>query len=141
MEKLKHLDASHHLEAIDGAPHVLCIFERDDHMRKGQSRCLFRNGYFTYSQVIKYVYALFALLGLFFALLPILCPRQQMATSPLPIEVVAFPSISISNSSTVPLTNDGAKNPGGKVTKSPRQPLRPTATPVTSSAAQEPRHP
>ena len=64
---VKFLDSQTGLATSDGTPHVLCIFERDDFNRKEESRSLFRKGYFSYSQVIRYVYGLFACLGIFFA--------------------------------------------------------------------------
>lgn len=53
-------------------PHVLQIFAKDDYRTKSQSRSIFQRGHFSYSQVIKWVYGLFAILGLLFAAVPFL---------------------------------------------------------------------
>lgn len=78
---VKFLDSQHDLATSGGTPHVLCIFERDDFNRKGESRSLFRKGYFSYSQVIRYVYGLFACLGVFFAVVPFVTVKSTPTLS------------------------------------------------------------
>lgn len=68
---LRFLDASNRELTYDGKPHVLCIFEIDDFNTKGQSRSILRSGHFSYSQVISYVYLVFALIGILFACFPV----------------------------------------------------------------------
>jgi len=73
---IKYLDSLHEFADSEGVPHPLRIFERDDYLTSRQPRSVFRlKGHFSYSQVIKYVYGLFAALGLLLLLASFL-PHQ-----------------------------------------------------------------
>ena len=89
---IKFLDSQHDLPTSEGVPHVLCIFEHDDFNRRGESRSLFRKGYFSYSQVIRYVYGLFACLGIFFAVVPFLPTKQPPPPLSVQLQTVQAPA-------------------------------------------------
>jgi hypothetical protein len=88
---IKFLDSQHHLTADDGTPHVLCIFEHDDFERRREPRSLFRKGYFSYSQVIRYVYCLFACLGLFFSVVPFFSVRPDSVQPSVTVQLQTAP--------------------------------------------------
>jgi hypothetical protein len=92
---LKFLDSQHDLPLSDGTPHVLCIFERDDFNRRGESRSLFRKGYFSYSQVIRCVYGLFACLGLFFAVVPFFVTKRVPTPPAVTVQLQTAPAATV----------------------------------------------
>jgi hypothetical protein len=53
---LKFLDGQHNLPDIDGAPHPLRIFTRDDHFTKKASRYPLWSGHFSYSRCFEWVF-------------------------------------------------------------------------------------
>jgi hypothetical protein len=64
---IKHLDSLHELPYQDGAPHVLHIFERDDHFSERAKMFPVSEGRFSYSKCLVLLFGLFTVLGLFFA--------------------------------------------------------------------------
>jgi hypothetical protein len=118
---LKFLDSQHNLPADDGTPHVLCIFERDDFKRRGESRSLFRKGYFSYSQVIRYVYSLFAGLGLFFSVVPF------FITKPAPTQPTV--NVQLQTATPTPTTAPVTPPPTPVVQPTPTPQQQPSSTP------------
>ncbi|KAF0170337.1 MAG: hypothetical protein FD161_4685 [Limisphaerales bacterium] len=64
---LKYLDTLHEFPHQDGVPHVLRIFDRDDYFSERAQMFPLTQGRFSYTKCLGVVFALFALLGLFFA--------------------------------------------------------------------------
>ena len=71
-EALKFLDAKHQLPTIDGAPHPLAMFARDDHFtsraKKRAKKFHLFSGHFSYHRCFKYVFVMFAFLGYVFVI-------------------------------------------------------------------------
>jgi len=65
---IRHLDSLHAHPAVQGVPHALDIFSRDDHHTKSSSAFPVASGHFSYTKCLGFVFALFALLGLFFSI-------------------------------------------------------------------------
>jgi hypothetical protein len=104
---LKHLDSHHNTAAPEEEPSVVCIFDRDDFRRKGLSRFIFKRGYFSYSQVIRHVYVLFGILGMYLAILPFF--RRQPTIAPASVIVTAMPNLSVTLKSVAGINQ--SKNP------------------------------
>ena len=114
---IKFLDSQHELPNLEGTPHVLCIFERDDHNQQGQPRSVFKADYLSYSQVITSVYGVFAFLGIFFGLTPFLLTKQPaeplavqlqngiVTASQLPVQSIQPPIQQTSNVLTTNITS------------------------------------
>ena len=64
-DALKFLDARHDLPDIQGQPHPLAVFARDDYFTKRVKGCSPRTGHFSYRRCFKYVFLVFGLIGLF----------------------------------------------------------------------------
>jgi hypothetical protein len=64
---LKHLDSLLELPKLDDGPHVLKIFDRDDHYSEKMSQLSILQSHFSYTKCLEIVFALFALLGIYFA--------------------------------------------------------------------------
>lgn len=64
---LKYLDSLHGLPHLDNVPHVLRIFDRDDHNTEMTFKLPVIHSHFSYTKCLGIVFALFALLGLYFA--------------------------------------------------------------------------
>jgi len=63
-EALKFLDAQHELPDIDGVPHPLRIFSREEHVTIQLERSASFPGHFSYSRCFKYIFVVFGVLGL-----------------------------------------------------------------------------
>ena len=63
-EALKFLDAKHQLPTVDGAPHPLAMFTRDDHFTSQEKKFPLSSGHFSYSRCFRYVFVAFAVIGL-----------------------------------------------------------------------------
>src|SRR3990172_2986625 len=63
-DALKFLDAQHDLPDVDGMPHPLRIFTRDDYVAQNADLWPLSAGPFSYSRCFKWVFVAFALLGL-----------------------------------------------------------------------------
>ena len=63
-EALKFLDARHQLPTVDGAPHPLALFTRDDHFTSQAKRSSLFLGHFSYSRCFRYLFVAFAGIGL-----------------------------------------------------------------------------
>lgn len=62
-DALKVLDSRHALPDVDGGPHPLRLFSRDDHFTKDAPRYPLWSGYFSYSRCFEWVFIGFALAG------------------------------------------------------------------------------
>ena len=60
---LKYLDDQHHLPDMEGKPHVLRLFTRDDAITQTASRWPLVDGHFSYSRVFRWVFVVFGLTG------------------------------------------------------------------------------
>ena len=88
---IRHLDALHKLPAEDKIPHVLCIFEKDNHTTSQKPKSIFKmNSYCSYSMIIRYVLGLFGVVGIVLGVAPFFIARKQ--TIPQPIIVNITPS-------------------------------------------------
>jgi hypothetical protein len=61
---LKYLDRQHDLPDIEGIPHPLRIFDRDDHFTSRANLLPLVTGHFSYSRSFRYVFVAVGLLGL-----------------------------------------------------------------------------
>ena len=68
---IKFLDNQYELEDIDGAPHPLKLFERDDQIMQEGFRKRILSGQFSYSDCLGLVFVIIGSVGLFSALLAI----------------------------------------------------------------------
>lgn len=67
-EALNFLDAQHALPDVDGTPHPLRLFARDDHFTTNAKRWPLTTGHFSYSRCFKWVFTVFASVGALTAL-------------------------------------------------------------------------
>src|SRR6266853_2054763 len=63
-DALKFLDAQHGLPNIDGVPHPLRMFSRDDYLTNRSPFFPLLTGHFSYLRCFNYVFVVFALIGL-----------------------------------------------------------------------------
>ena len=63
-EALKYLDRLHQLGDINGAPHCLRIFDRDEFITRGRKKFPLFTGHFSYSRCFNFVFASFGIGGL-----------------------------------------------------------------------------
>lgn len=64
---LNYLDAQHGLADIEGVPHPLRMFARDEHFTKQTSKWPLVSGHLSYARCFRWVFIAFALLGLILA--------------------------------------------------------------------------
>jgi hypothetical protein len=65
---LKYLDSLHELPHLDDVPHVLRIFDRDDHNTEKSLELSVLHSHLSYTKCLGIVFTLFAMLGLYFAI-------------------------------------------------------------------------
>jgi hypothetical protein len=61
---LKFLDAQHNFPNVDGVPHPLRLFTRDDHFTDSAPRYPLWSGFFSYSRSFEWIFLVFAIAGL-----------------------------------------------------------------------------
>ncbi len=62
-EALKYLDGQQNLSDIEGVPHPLRVFSRDDHITSQAALYPPWSGHFSYSRCFRWIYIVFALSG------------------------------------------------------------------------------
>jgi Ca2+/Na+ antiporter len=63
-EALRFLDSQHNFPDVEGAPHPLRMFSRDDHFTTLAARFPIVSGHFSYTRCFKYVFVVFGIIGI-----------------------------------------------------------------------------